>query len=219
MIQLFDRAKVNNHWRNNLILFICIVSLFIIGPSLGFMHKRVIYAGFYTMLILSSIYVIDYNAIVRKIIFSYGLVIIIIIWLNVVFDTKLFNTIPFVLLSVFLFLITISLIVHVALSKDVNANIIFSAINGYLLLGIIGAISFIIFDSFEKDSLLNNVQNPELKDFLYFSFVTLSTLGYGDITPASDAGRVIALVLAISGQLYIAILIAMLVGKFLNNQQ
>ncbi len=219
MIQLFDRAKVNKHWRNNLILFVCIVLLFIIGPSISLDDKTFIYASFFSVLIISSVFVIDYTRVIRKLLFYTGFIIVVIVWLDVFFDNKFFNTMPFLLLSVFLFLITISLIVHVALSKNVNANIIFSAINGYLLLGIIGGISLLILDALGSNVLLNNIQNPGLKDYLYFSFVTLTTLGYGDLTPASDAGRVIAMLLAVTGQLYIAILIAMLVGKFLNNKR
>ena len=50
---------------------------------------------------------------------------------------------------------------------------------------------------------------------LYFSFVTLTTLGYGDITPTSPAARMLAVVEAIMGQLYIAVLVARLVGAYI----
>ena len=60
---------------------------------------------------------------------------------------------------------------------------------------------------------------PELFDYLYFSFVTLTTLGYGDITPLSHLSRSTAVLLAITGQLYMTILIALLVGKFLARSE
>jgi hypothetical protein len=47
----------------------------------------------------------------------------------------------------------------------------------------------------------------------YFSFITLTTLGYGDITPGSGAARGLAMVEAIMGQFYIAVLVAELVGR------
>ena len=52
----------------------------------------------------------------------------------------------------------------------------------------------------------------EQSPFLYYSFVTITTLGYGDVTPVSNPARSLALLEAILGQLYIAILIARLVG-------
>jgi hypothetical protein len=47
----------------------------------------------------------------------------------------------------------------------------------------------------------------------YFSFVTLTTVGYGDITPAGDTARALAMIEAVAGQFYLAVLIAELVGK------
>jgi hypothetical protein len=56
-------------------------------------------------------------------------------------------------------------------------------------------------------------------DYLYFSFVTLTTLGYGDITPVSAFAKSLTIFIAITGQLYLTILIAMLVGKYLSSTQ
>jgi uncharacterized membrane protein len=60
---------------------------------------------------------------------------------------------------------------------------------------------------------------PQFNDYLYFSFVTLSTLGYGDVTPVSHLARSMAILIAVTGQLYMTILIAMLVGKFLARSE
>ncbi|MGR9037551.1 MAG: ion channel, partial [Gammaproteobacteria bacterium] len=54
---------------------------------------------------------------------------------------------------------------------------------------------------------------------LYFSFVTLASLGYGDITPLAPLARTLAYLEAIGGQLYIAIMLAGLVGLFLNGRR
>jgi hypothetical protein len=54
-------------------------------------------------------------------------------------------------------------------------------------------------------------------DFLYFSFITLTTLGYGDVTPVSALAKSLSIVIAIAGQLYMTILIAMLVGKYISS--
>jgi uncharacterized membrane protein len=56
----------------------------------------------------------------------------------------------------------------------------------------------------------------EFHDYLYFSFVTMTTLGYGDITPVSSFAKSVTTLIAVMGQLYLTILVAMLVGKFLS---
>jgi len=60
---------------------------------------------------------------------------------------------------------------------------------------------------------------PQFSDYIYFGFVTLTTLGYGDVTPVSPMARSMAVLIAITGQLYMTILIAMLVGKFLARSE
>ncbi|MGK0391285.1 MAG: voltage-gated potassium channel [Maribacter sp.] len=63
-------------------------------------------------------------------------------------------------------------------------------------------------------SMPESMEN-KLDVFTYFSFVTLTNLGYGDITPLTPPSQSMALFLAISGQLYLAIVVGILVGKFI----
>lgn len=55
---------------------------------------------------------------------------------------------------------------------------------------------------------------PTLADFLYYSFVTLTTLGFGDITPVTARARSLAVLEAVTGVLFVALLIARLVGMY-----
>jgi hypothetical protein len=60
--------------------------------------------------------------------------------------------------------------------------------------------------------------NPGLDEIIYYSFVTYTTIGFGDISPVSPAARVVAIAFGLIGQLYLTIIIAFIVGKFLNKQ-
>ena len=62
-----------------------------------------------------------------------------------------------------------------------------------------------------------NAINPEeltIRDFNYFSLVTITTLGYGDITPRAPLARSFTMILTLLGQMYLTILVAILVSKF-----
>ncbi len=59
----------------------------------------------------------------------------------------------------------------------------------------------------------------QLVGYVYFSFVTLSTLGYGDITPGNLLTGTFTYIEAILGQLYLAIMMARLVGLYIANRQ
>ena len=56
--------------------------------------------------------------------------------------------------------------------------------------------------------------DPKLADVTYFTFVTMSTLGYGDVLPGIPLTRSLSIFISITGQIYLAVIIAMLVGKY-----
>ena len=108
------------------------------------------------------------------------------------------------------------MVVRIASSKKVGVLEFVEAINIYLLLGIVGSILFRIVYTNDANSFNYPGTLRETADFLYFSFVTISTLGYGDITPYDSFAKSLAIFLSVSGQLYLTMIIAMLVGKYLS---
>ncbi len=99
----------------------------------------------------------------------------------------------------------------------VSLDFIFGAMSGYLLIGILGAfLSFLI--EFYYPGSFSFISNAvDFRDFMYFSFVTITTLGYGDTLPLSHQGEIVAIFLAIVGQLYLTISMAIIIGKYLMN--
>ncbi len=102
---------------------------------------------------------------------------------------------------------------------DVDANTLFAAINAYLLIGLTFAFGYMVVDalvpgSFDHDQILMGDANEAFESFLYFSYVTLTTLGFGDITPQSLEAGAFVYTEAIIGQLYLAVLVARLVGMY-----
>ncbi len=56
--------------------------------------------------------------------------------------------------------------------------------------------------------------NPSSADFVYFSYITIATVGYGDLAPATNLGRMLAVTEALSGQLYLVTVVALLVSNY-----
>ncbi len=121
-------------------------------------------------------------------------------------------------LSFFLFLLTL-LIRAVWTARHVDTNAILGGIVGYLILGLIGALLFSFLEHFQPNSLQLSALEESNFQYLYFSFVTLSTLGYGDILPATAPAMSLAILVSLSGQIYLTILIAILVGKYISGGQ
>ena len=140
-------------------------------------------------------------------------------WLDFLLeDMKLLNACIFAASSLFYFLVLRHLFLLIFKSRRVNEDIIFASISGYILLGLIGALCCRLVNLFYDGAYISNVANELARaDFVYYSFVTLTTLGYGDIVPINVQSKALALFIALAGQLYLTILIAIIVGKYIRD--
>jgi len=100
-------------------------------------------------------------------------------------------------------------------SRTVTQAQLYTAINVYLLLGLVWASLYLAIDSFYPGSIqLGTYAADRQTELLYFSLVTLSTIGYGDIVPLGGETRILAALEGVTGVLYIAITVALLVSRF-----
>ena len=123
------------------------------------------------------------------------------------------------LLIGFLLVAILFTIQQVAIGTDINTNRIVGAICIYLLLGVIWAMTYTLVDLVSPGSFAGFSPTTEQgwdSEWLYFSFVTMTTLGYGDILPVSATSRGLAYMQAVVGQFYIAVLVAGLVGAYVS---
>jgi hypothetical protein len=105
---------------------------------------------------------------------------------------------------------------HVVLgSGEVTLNRLVGALCLYLLLGVLWAVLYGMVELVEPSAFNygRGVSGDLLEHFMYYSFVTLTTLGYGDVTPVHPFARTLAYLEAVIGQLYVAVLVASLVGR------
>ena len=95
----------------------------------------------------------------------------------------------------------------------VNLHRIKGAVAAYLLLGLTWALAYELVALLAAGAFAGTgLGGSERPDFIYFSFVTLTTVGYGDVTPIHPVARSLAVTEALTGQLYPAILLARLVS-------
>lgn len=96
----------------------------------------------------------------------------------------------------------------------VNAQSVFGAICIYILLGLFFSVVYGAIGALGSGSFFANGEVATSNDFLYFSFVTMTTTGYGDFTAATSLGRTLAVTEALLGQLYIVTVLALIVTRF-----
>lgn len=133
------------------------------------------------------------------------------------------NHLIFIAISLsLLFLISSTVVAFnsVFFSRMITINQLVGASCIYLLLGIIWAILYSNLYLFSPESfkgLTTNSNNLYFPEFMYYSYVTLTTLGFGDISPVSPTARTLSFMQAVVGQLYLTIMVAGLVGKAINS--
>jgi hypothetical protein len=131
---------------------------------------------------------------------------------------------------VFIGFVEFQLLHFIFRARRVNSDVLCAGISGYLLLGILFMLAFRLVSLLNPADLTHpgafsfNIAGAaahQLSRFeaYYFSFITLSTVGYGDITPLSHAARTLAMTEAMTGTLYVAVLISRLVALYSSQRQ
>jgi hypothetical protein len=120
---------------------------------------------------------------------------------------------------IFVIFVTAKLLQFVLRAPQVTSEVLCAGISGYLLLGLMWSFAYMMVSRAFPDSAFafNSipVKIPMTPfDAFYFSFITLSTVGYGDVTPLFHGARTLAAAEAITGTLYVAVLIARLVALY-----
>ena len=102
----------------------------------------------------------------------------------------------------------------------VDFGVLCAAVATYLMLGLLWSLAYILVDRLVPNSFVFTVgPSHSINNFnaLYFSFITLSTVGYGDIIPVSGVARMLAMVEAVFGMFYVTLLVARLVSLYSVN--
>lgn len=170
----------------------------------------------FCLVLLATVNVAGANRQIQLITWVLAAIAIMLIWGN-----KLHPSAPspfagmvlFVVLNVFTIFLMLRRIVR---AGSVTFEVLNAGVGLYLLIGVTWALTYFLVDIIDPNAfkVVTAASDIGWTDFLYFSFSTLTTLGYGDISPDAPAVRIWAVMEAVTGVLYIAILIARLVSLY-----
>jgi voltage-gated potassium channel len=122
-------------------------------------------------------------------------------------------TLQIVLSMLFIAQMLIMILKHLLTEKEVTGDLIMGGACAFVLLGLVWAFAYYLLEIYQPNSFKGiEKRSDDMWDFFYYSFVTLTTLGYGDILAVSKQARGLTVLEAIIGQLYLAIMISRLVS-------
>jgi len=187
-----------------------------------FVNHPVLWGEILTLLTIISGSSVTYSRSKTKVSFRlvFGVLVFAISFINIVFRhnktlleiVAVFQVLYYLVIAVFLFRLILR-------TKDVTTEVLVNTISGYFLLGLSWAVIVLFWNSlfpgsfsFDSDFLSGNFNE------IYYAFVTMTTLGYGDYLPLDTSARAISVLIAITGSFYTTIVLAIIVGKFISSK-
>ena len=204
-------------FRTNVVLLIALFLIIFVVPALT-LPKQHLPRILLSIIVVSGLFAADFSKTAFRILASIGTLVILTTAADLIFPgSQNLNALVFILNTIFFIMVTIALVAHVALARVVYSSTLLCAINSYLLIALTLSILFLILDLLLPGSFTQlDAEHDSLASYLYYGFVTLTSLGYGDITPDTQAARSLAILTALFGQLYLVIIMALIIGKFLS---
>lgn len=199
----------------------------LIAPQISPFVTRVSLAVIFAWLTIGAAYAVSQEQRAPRVALLIGALVLISEVADMALQRHETQAISHVLSILFLSHIVIVLLRYVFTVTRVDTDTIFASLCIYLLLGILWAVVYSLLQQIQPQAFLYAHVGEQPMRFgaegaslaLYFSFVTITTLGYGDIVPISEAARGLVSLQAICGQLYLAVLVAWLVGLHISHSR
>ena len=198
-----------------LIMLLSLFGIMLIHPLIkNFINIRFLVGIFMSLIFLSGIYAVSHKKHQFIIALFLALPTFILMWANYFVDIGTFEDIKNLFGMVLMLYMIILFLSHFFEQTEINREVIFGAIVVYLLMGLMWAYGYALLEHLMPGSFVHpgNISELDVNALNYFSFVTMTTLGYGDILPLSEPAKAMAMTQAITGQVYLAVLVARLVG-------
>jgi voltage-gated potassium channel len=210
------------HSKERFLILICLIlGMVVLVPILNrFTAARVFLEIFLTAIIISMLYVISNKKgfVIAGVLLA--VVMLVSFWLVYFTQNKWIAAIGMVTGVLFVGLVISNILGSMLKSEGVDREIIYKAILLYLLAALMWAFLYTFLELVDPASF--NIDLDQFRGyslvFQYYSFVTITTLGYGDITPVTEVAKAFSVLEAVCGQLYLVVVVAWLVGMHVSGK-
>jgi len=213
-VQVFSQSRF-------LILLVLILLTIVLTPFLDdFIETRILMDFFLTVIFIAIILAIRSKRSQLIIASILALPLILSTWSFYFVELRSISLMTRIFGALFFGFSVINILHIVVQSEEVTKETIFAAIVAYLLIALTWSFLYMILELMIPGSFVfpDKSFRAETMQFEYFSFVTITTLGYGDIIPLSNKASALALLEALIGQVYLVVLVAWLVGMHVSRR-
>ncbi|MEE9527481.1 MAG: ion channel [Syntrophobacteria bacterium] len=196
-------------------LLIFIIAMLVLGPLIEeFARLRILMDILWSAIFISAIYAVSQKKLHILIGVLLALPMLGAIWSKYVVEYSALQVVGYLCGAAFIFFTIVQMLVYIYSHKEISRDLIVGAAVVYLLMAIMWTFIFTVVETLHPGSF-NFPEGQDIQDaqhFIYYSCVTLTTLGYGDITPVTRLARSLSTLEAVIGQLYLVVQVAWLVG-------
>jgi hypothetical protein len=218
-IDPIDRLRQSN--QRFLILLCLILGLLVFVPILQrFVAIRIFIDIFITAIFISMVYTFSYKKVHAIAGVFLAILMLASLWLQYLDPNKWILPVGMLAGVIFIAMVIASIISLIIKSEEICREIIYAAILMYLLAALMWAFIYTFLELVDPASFSIDLNRSDgyLPVFQYYSFVTITTLGYGDITPITDVAKAFSVLEAVIGQLYLVVAVAWLVGMHVSTK-
>lgn len=210
---------LNSGYYNYLLLFLIV--LFAFRPYQKSIEYMTCWKTFFTITLLTAIFNCKHHRKVKIAAIAFAIPTFLFSWLELFFISELCFILNVLFTVAFLWICTTSILYDVVLNARVTVETLRGVVCAYFMIAFLFAYAYYLIEYLLPGSfqlLFRDVSfvtfSRNLSQMMYFSFVTLLTIGYGDITPLGDISQTLVVIEGIIGQFYIAILVARIVSVY-----
>lgn len=208
-----------NIYKSNFFYLLCLLIIYSVASSLFVFHEqnKFFLSILFSLGILSCVYSVTRQTYLAFTTILLGIITLSSHWIITLSHPNSYFYLIFYITNIIFLLITTYFILYaVTLHQKITANSLMGAICGYFLIGFTWSNIYLLIATFDplafSHPLLSESIHVSAQQAFYYSFTTMTTLGYGDILPISHIARTCSWLEAVSGQIYLAVWISQLVG-------
>jgi len=195
-------------------LFFTVVLLFLLRPFLeGMMAVKIVTDIFLWFIVISCVWAVHEKRKHQWLVIVMAATVILAGVLDLLLQNAMASWSSNITSVLFLGYAVVAILFYLARQEEVTADMIMAAASEYVLIGVLWASLYMLIETVYPGSF-NFAGAKDRSGFIYFSFVTLTTTGYGDLLPVSVQARSLVILETITGQLFIAITVARLVSLY-----
>ena len=190
-------------------------------------YEKVLSPALFLFNLAAGLLFISYNKLLTRLFLGLFVIALGVFGFNFLGRPEQLGPLEYVRLAVyFLFyiVVTMEIVKQVWRARRVSRNVIMGLMSGYIAIGLVGFFLFLTIEIVHPGSfggLLIGEASVESKidSLLYYSYITLLTIGYGEIYPASVVAQKAAILIGLVGQFYLVILTAVVVAKYIRHKE